>query len=75
MQPVHKATVKAAIRNQGTWTGYIAPNKVSAFHITGGWHIGCKITVTTLEELEDVVDNFSYYNCNSELGQRVRFWA
>jgi hypothetical protein len=26
------------------------------------------------EELETMLNAFKYYNCNSELGQRIRFW-
>ena len=74
MEAIHKSTVKKVIRQRGTWKGYIAPSNVSAFHITGGWHLGMDVEFHTLEELEETARNFSYYNCGPELGQRVRFW-
>lgn len=27
------------------------------------------------EKLETYLNNFKYYNCNSELGQRISFWV
>lgn len=75
LQATHKNTVKAAIRKNGEWSGYIAPDKVSAFHVNNGWHIGMPVTFYNLDQLETTLNDFSYYNCNYELGYRVRFWA
>ena len=74
LRSVHKNTVKAKIRKTGKWSGYIAPNKASPYHIVGGWHLGMKISVASEKELEDTLRDFEYYNCNYELGYRVKFW-
>jgi hypothetical protein len=89
MKPINKHTVLKKVRNNGVWRGYIAPSNVSAFHIKGGWHIGMRIEIHAperkgddyivkwegyTEPLEQALDRFKYYNCNSELGYRVRFW-
>lgn len=71
----HKNTVKSKIRKEGKWIGYIAPNKVAPYHVVGGWGIGLKITVKSLKELERVIRDYQIYNCNSELGYRVKFWV
>lgn len=74
MRTIHKNTVKAMLRKGKIFKGYIAPCNVNSFHITGGWHIGMDVEFTSIEEMKQTIDNFAYYNCNSELGQRVRFW-
>lgn len=74
MQRIHKATVKAMLRKGQKWEGYIAPSNVSYFHIKGGWHLGHRVTVSTVEELERYMREFAFYNCNSELGNRVVCW-
>jgi hypothetical protein len=86
LKPVHKATMKKIARRQGTWTGYISPSNVNEFHIQNGWMLGMPITVEYRDgkymvvlnsremELEDFIVNYAWYNCNSEVGKRVRFW-
>ena len=90
LQPINKHTVLKQVRTNGTWEGYIAASKVSPFHITGGWHIGMSVLLCSdrqgnpyyvshnaceVAELETALNNFKYYNCDSELGKRVRFWS
>lgn len=87
MQKVNKHSVLKQVRTSGEWTGYIAPCNVRAFHINGGWHIGCPIVIKFSEngyyvtewnseerELSAFLNEFSYYNCNAELGRRISFW-
>lgn len=74
MKNVHKNTVKAQLRKGNKWEGYLAQNKVSVFHVASGFHFGCKVEVNTAEELEKAIQDFSLYNCNSELGSRVKLW-
>jgi len=63
------------LRKGETFKGYIAPSNVNSFHIRGGWHIGMSVEFTSIEEMEDTVQNFAWYNCCSELGRRVSFWV
>ena len=87
MNPVHKSTMLAKIRRTKEWEGYIAPSKAHPSHITGGWHLGIPITIRFEHDkyvvlaysgepipLELYINSFSSFNCNSELGRRVRFW-
>jgi hypothetical protein len=88
VEPINKHTVLKQVRTNGTWEGYIAPNMVNSFHITDGWHLGHKILISIgrdgkyyvvswyneYKELEDTLNSFKYYNCNSELGKTVKFW-
>ena len=75
MKPIHKSKVKAMLRRGVSFVGYIAPCNVNSFHIAGGWHIGMRVEFTSIEEMEETIREFSYYNCNNELGNRVRFWV
>jgi hypothetical protein len=65
--------VKKAIREKGSWTGLLVPNKVNSFHFEGGWHLGHRETFTSIEELTQHVDNCLYY-MERELGTRVAFY-
>lgn len=94
LSPINKHTVLKITRTQGKWEGFIAPNKVNWYHVTGeGWNLGMNITVEYIvnEEspddvywvkgqdddyhtLDSFLSSFSYYNCCSEVGTRIRFW-
>lgn len=90
MLPVNKHTVLKEVRQNGFWQGYIAPNKVNDYHIKYGWSVGHIVRITIdregqftcfipdnpvyAESLSFVIDRYKFWNCNSELGQRVRFW-
>jgi hypothetical protein len=74
MKKQHKNTVKSRITINGHWTGFLVANKVNPIHIEGCWHLGFKVTVNSLDELENAVERFAYYNCNGELGNRVSFY-
>ncbi|HDR8412846.1 TPA: hypothetical protein QC286_000186 [Bacillus cereus] len=74
MKKQHKNTVKALIAKNGYWTGFLVANKVNPDHVKGCWHLGFSVTVSTIEELDKAINRFSYYNCNSELGNRVSFY-
>lgn len=74
LQPVHKNTIIAELKKGKTFVGWIAPAKVSASHVNGGWHIGMPVTWDSVDEMENTISVFKAYNCNPELGQRVRMW-
>ena len=71
----HKNTVKATIRKEGQWSGFLVANKVHTGHVNGLWCLGMKVKITSLEELENVIAKYAYYNCNNELGNRVTFYV
>lgn len=74
LKRIHKNTVKALLRRGKVFTGYLAPNNVNGYHINSGWHIGHKTTILSLEMLEQRIQDYAIYNCNSELGNRVVLW-
>ena len=91
MQKVNKHTVLKAARDKGHWSGYIAPNKVNEYHITGGGGLGLEITIQG-KQIEDVwvytarqsngnkqplenLINSMLYYQADSLGDSVSFWA
>ncbi|MCM3068567.1 hypothetical protein NKR17_20090 [Priestia flexa] len=74
MEKQHKSTVKSLIAKNGYWTGFLVASKVNPAHIEGCCNLGFKVTVSTIEQLEKTVERFAYYNCNSELGNRVSLY-
>ena len=87
MQKVNKHTVLKAARDKGYWCGYISGNKVSEYHITGGWNLGCDVeikavqiegawvyTVNNDKTLDQFINTVLYYQADS-LGNSVSFWA
>ena len=86
MQKVNKHTVLKAVRDNGSWSGYIAGNKVNEYHIAGGWNLGYDVeikavqiegawiyTVNNDKTLEQFINAFLYY-LPRELGTRVAYW-
>ena len=71
---VHRNHVLGLLRNGKPWSGWICADKVNAWHINKGWHIGAWIEVATVAEFREYIDNYTYYNCNWELGYRVLCW-
>ena len=69
-----KAQVKAAIRRQGVWRGYLVPCRVAPCHIRAGWCLGAHVTFDSLADLAVQVNAYAYYNCNAELGRYVAFY-
>ena len=91
MQKVNKHTVLKAARDKGYWSGYITPNKVNEYHITGGWGLGLEITIQG-KQIGDVwvytarqsngnnqplenLINSMLYYQDKGLGDSVSFWA
>jgi hypothetical protein len=74
LQPINKNTVKKMIRDGKRFKGWIAPSLVNPYHINNGWHIGAYVEYGSIDEMEKSLLSFAYYNCNSELGYRVKFW-
>ena len=71
MKRVTKNTVKAIIKRDGEITVDLYPNKAN---IESAWISPYEITVNSIEELENKIANFEYYNCNSELGTYTHFY-
>ena len=87
LQPINKHTVLKQVRTNGTWHGFIAPSRVNSSNIKDGWCVGMGISIKFEDgkyltensdgdyvELETVLNEFEYYNCNSDLGNSIRFW-
>lgn len=50
LQKVNKQSVLKEVRTNRIWKGYIAPHKVSSFHVNQGWHIGREILINLVQE-------------------------
>lgn len=65
MTKVTKNTIKAMIRKQGSVKVNMLPCKIKLGNM---WVVPCEIEIKTIEELEIKINEFVYYNCNSEMG-------
>ena len=87
MQKVNKHTVLKAARDNGSWSGYAAGNKVNEYHITGGWNLGHDVEIKAVQTegawvytvnnditLDQFINAVLYYQ-PSELGNSVSFWT
>lgn len=90
MRTLTKAQVVAKVKNQGSWTGYIAPSKINEANIRGGWCLGMQVTVNATKvvtgitptiqmsdgayALDTVIEHYKRANCNNETGTTVKFW-
>ena len=72
--PVHRNAVLAQLKRGEEWSGYMAPDKVGKHSIIGGWALGSKVAVRSVEDLYRHINAFAYHNCNYELGYRVKLW-
>lgn len=87
MTPINKHSVLKIARQTGKWTGYISASNVNSFHIKGGWNLGIRFEIVYRDgnyyhvyneqevPLNNALNGFKFYNCNPELGQRIRFWT
>lgn len=71
----HKNTVKSIIRRNGQWTGYIVGCKINPYHVANGWYLGYKVTINSLDELEKVINEWTYYNANDVFGDYPAFYV
>lgn len=70
MKKVTKHRVKKVIREKGTWKGMLIPSNC---YPGGFWVKGFSVELTQ-ESLERTINEFEYYNCNSELGYYTHFY-
>lgn len=68
LRKITKSQVKAKIRKNGFWKGYICGCKVAPYHICGGWHIGFPVNWEDIATMEDTLTHWNYYNSCNELG-------
>lgn len=68
-----KTQVKARIRKEGYWAGYLAPNKVAPFHVAGGWYCGAYKVLETESAVDYYAETMPFY-MEPELGNRVAYW-
>lgn len=52
------------------FNGFIVGNKVNSFHFFGGWHLACKLSGKTSEEMKESINGFLFY-LDSELGNNA----
>ena len=69
MRKITKNTVKAIIRKDGKIEVRMYPCKANIMLVSG-----YPILITSLDELERIDNEFTYYNCNSEMGYYPSFY-
>lgn len=94
LEPIHKGSMLAQVRQTGEFVGYVAPCNTHPSHVADGWHIGHPVTIVkgdnvglesgkfyyfnaeneAYTELEHWLGQYMYYNGNSQLGRRPRFF-
>lgn len=52
----------------------IAQSKVAPFHLTGGWHLGATVSQEKDGDWQKLINNFRYYNSDTELGKGIQYW-
>jgi len=65
--------VRAEIKKNGTWEGWLCPSKCypSPSH---PFNVSILTKIESLDELKEKVNSFSYYNCNYEVGYNVHYY-
>jgi hypothetical protein len=51
-----------------TFDGFIVGNKVASWHFFNGWHLAFPIQKETQAEFSDCLQQWAWYNANSETG-------
>ncbi|MFD2627436.1 hypothetical protein [Oceanobacillus kapialis] len=68
-----KRTVANEIQYKGYWTGFLMVSMVNSTQCNGLWCCGMKVTIPSLEELEEVVKYVTEKNGNG-LRKQVHFY-
>lgn len=58
LQKRTRSQVRAIIRKEGKFDGFMCGNKVNPTHIADGWHLGYRLTVNNLDDFENNVEKF-----------------
>ncbi|AIF45694.1 hypothetical protein [Virgibacillus sp. SK37] len=70
----NKRTIANVIQSKGNWTGFLITSMVNSTHCNGLCCCGRRVTITSLEELEEVVKKYATdKNCNGMRNQ-VHFY-
>lgn len=85
MERINKHSLLKKVRELGKATAFILPSKanprsvcINSAEITiirEGLGYYVESGENSPVELESYLNSYAYYNCNSELGQRVVFWT
>jgi len=74
MRKQTKTQVESTLRRCGMWTGYLVLSRVAPCHIVGGWGVGYRIEATSVASFRQLVDNFTYHSCSTELGRYPAYY-
>lgn len=66
-----KAIIRRAKNTNEDFEIYVLPCKV---RIDNLWMSPYKIVANSLEEFQDAINKYEYYNCNSELGEHLNYY-
>lgn len=78
MKKLTKTQVVSRINKHGRWEGYICPSKCSPRNDSSAFNMAMKVTFDKVQlgrgGVDKILNEFSYYNCNSETGNRIHFY-
>lgn len=69
-----KRTVANVIQSKGYWTGFLMVNMVNSTQCNGLWCYGRRVTIPSLEELEEVVKKYVTDINGNGLRKQVHFY-
>lgn len=69
-----KRTVANVIQFKGYWTGFLKVSMVNSTQRNGPWCCGRRVTIPSLEELEEVVKKYVIDINGNELRKQVHFY-
>lgn len=72
---VTKAQVKAAIRNNGKWVGYLLPCKMNPRSVWMSSYMSDTWEFESIDSLDESVAKFEAYNCTNETGLYTSFYT
>lgn len=71
MKKITKTEVKRIMKKEGNIRVGLLPCKMSP---NGVWMSPTWLTISSVEELDKWINEYSYYNCNAETGKRVSYY-
>lgn len=78
MEKLTKSQVVSKIKKEGKWTGWVVPSK-SYPNPGHPFNLAVKKTfyaydIVDTKDFEKFLNEFSYYNCNAEVGKNIHFY-
>lgn len=73
MEKITLNQLKAIIKKGENKTVRLVPSKMSPVGMWGVWH-DIQTESLSMEDLNKIINSFSYYNCTTETGLRIHYY-